>query len=107
MEITKKLESPEKIVLTVSGKLDFTARKAFQTAIKEAQTEHTQQIILDLTNVSFVDCSALGIFIRANQTLAQENIALSILAAPGRALHTLQITHLDKMIPVSSVLTAT
>ena len=103
MEVTKKMPSPGEIVLALSGRLDFTVRKTFQSAIKEAQTEETRQIVLDLTNVSFVDCSALGIFIRAYQTLAQQQIALSIMASPGRVLDTLQTTHLDKMIPVNSI----
>lgn len=103
MEITKKLASPVEIVLALSGRLDFTVRKKFQSAIKEAQTEETRQIILDLTKVSFVDCSALGIFIRTYQTLTQQQIAFSIMASPGRVLDTLQTIHLDKMIPVNSI----
>ena len=102
MDITKNYPNPEETIIAFSGKLDFTARKTFQGAIQKARVEGTHHIILDLTDVTFIDCSALGILAQAKEDLAQAQATLSLMAAPGRILNVLRLSNLDKMIPVNS-----
>ena len=77
-------------------------RQDFQAAIKDAQTEETQHVILDLTNVSFIDCAALGILVRANHELAKDQIRLSVISAPGRVFDVLQVMNLDQILSMVS-----
>ena len=102
MEITQNCPNPEETIIAFSGKLDFTARKTFQKAIQETRSEGTLHIILDLTDVTFIDCSALGILVQAKEDLAQEQATLSLKATPGRVLNILRLSNLDKMIPIIS-----
>ena len=97
MEFTIKQTNPGETVLIFSGQLNFMIRKDFQAAIKDVQTEETQQVILDLTNVSFIDCAAIGILVRAKHELAQAHITLSLIAAPGRVFNVLQTMNLGQM----------
>ncbi len=100
MEFTKKQTNPGETVLILSGKLDFMVRQDFQAAIKDAHTEETQHIILDLTNISFIDCAAIGILVRAKHEFAQAQITLSLIAAPGRVLTVLQTMNLGEMLSI-------
>ncbi len=100
MEFTKKQTNPAEIVLILSGKLDFMVRQDLQAAIKDAQTEETQHVILDLTNVSFIDCAAIGILVRAKHEFAQAKITLSLIAAPGRVFTVLQTMNLGEMLSI-------
>jgi anti-anti-sigma factor len=102
MEIIQNCPNPEETIVAFSGKLDFTARKTFQGAIQEARVEGTHHIILDLTDVTFIDCSALGILVQAKEVLAQAQVTLSLMATPGRVLNVLRLSNLDKMIPIIS-----
>lgn len=101
MEITRKDLNPGEITLTITGQLDFMVRKVFQAAIQEAQAAGTQHIILDLAKVSFIDCAAVGILVRAKQELADAQIRLSLRTAPGRVLDILKLLNVDKMLPVA------
>jgi anti-anti-sigma factor len=76
-------------------------RKDFHAAIQEAQAEGKQHIILDLAEVSFIDCAAVGILVRAKQELADAHIRLSLRTAPGRVLDVLKLLNVDKMLPVA------
>lgn len=100
MEITKQSLNPGETTLILSGQLDFMVRKDFQAALQNAQAKGTQHVILDLTQVSFVDCAALGILVRAKQKLVKAQITLSILTSPGRVFDILQIMNLDKILSV-------
>jgi len=102
MEMIQHCPNPEETIIAFSGKLDFTARKPFQGAIQEAHIKGTPHIILDLTDVTFIDCSALGILVQAKEDFAQAQATLSLMAAPGRVLNVLRLSNLDKMIPIIS-----
>ena len=100
MEYTKKQTNPGETILILSGQLDFIVRKDFQAAIKNAQIEETQQVVFDLTHVSFIDCAAVGILVRGKHELAQAQITLSLIAAPGRGLTVLQAMNLGEMLSI-------
>jgi len=101
MEITRKGLNPGEITLIITGQLDFMVRKDFQAAIQEAQAEGTTHIIMDFSQVSFIDCAAVGILVRAKQELADAQIRLSLRTAPGRVFDVLKLLHVDKMLPVA------
>ncbi len=98
MEFTKKQTKPGEIVLILSGQLDFMVRKDFQAAIQDAQIEATQHVIMDLTDVSFIDCAAVGILVRTKHELAKAEIRLSLISAPGRVFDVLQAMNLDQIL---------
>jgi len=55
MEITRTDRNPGEITLSITGQLDFMVRKDFQVAIQESQAEGPTHLILDLSQVSFID----------------------------------------------------
>ena len=102
MEITRTDLPPGEITLTITGQLDFMVRKDFQAAIQEALASGPTRLIFDLSQVSFIDCAAVGILVRAKQELAEAQIKLSLRTAPGRVFEVLKLLNVDKMLPVTS-----
>ena len=85
----------------MSGRLNFIVRKELQGALQDAATGGTQHVILDLTDISFIDCAAMGILVKSKQDLATADITLSLIAAPGRALDVLHTMNIDKMMTIT------
>ncbi len=102
MEINKTQTKPEETVLSLSGRLDFMVRKELQSALQNTQAEGAKYVLLDLTEVSFIDCAALGILVQTKQELADAQITLSLIAVPGRVLDVLHTMNIDKMMPITS-----
>ncbi len=102
MEINKTQTKPGETVLSLSGRLDFIVRRELQSALQNSQTEGTKDVLLDLTNVTFVDCAALGILVKSKQELADAHITLSIIAAPGSVFDVLHTMNIDKMMTITS-----
>ncbi len=102
MEIKKTQTNPEETVLILSGRLDFMVRRELQSALQNTQTEGTKDVLLDLTDVSFIDCAALGILVRTKQELADAHITLSLIASPGRVFDVLYTMNIDKMMTITS-----
>ncbi len=100
IEIIKKQPTPDEMTLTLIGQLNFMVRKDFQAALKNISSEGVEQIILDLTQVSSIDCTALGILIKAKQELGETQIRLSLLTSPGRVFEILKTLDLEKMFPL-------
>lgn len=101
MEISKKQANSGEIVLIMSGQLNFIVRKQLQIALQDAATGGTQHVIIDLTDVSFIDCAAMGILAQTHQELADAHITLSVIAAPGRVMDVLYMMNLDKMMTIT------
>ncbi|MGB0911454.1 MAG: STAS domain-containing protein [Nitrospirales bacterium] len=66
------------VVLALSGRLDFTSRHDFQSAIQQAKETGSQLIVLNMKDVSFIDSAALGMLMVAFKDLQQSKIRLVI-----------------------------
>ena len=90
-------------ILTLSGRLDIHARKPFQMAMKNIHSVGCQYLTLDLSRVTFIDSSAIGLLILANRTLNQTHTKLSLLVSPGVILDSLKLMNIDKLMPIRSL----
>ncbi len=102
MELKKTQTKPEEAMLIFSGRLDFLVRRELQSVLQSSQTEGIKSVLLDLTEVTFIDCAALGILVKAKQELAESQITLSLIASPGRVFDVLHTMNIDKMMIITS-----
>ncbi|QEV03270.1 STAS domain-containing protein [Streptomyces viridifaciens] len=51
-------------VVTACGEIDFDTAPHLQRELSRALVEH-QEVVLDLSEVTFMDCSGLGVLVRA------------------------------------------
>ncbi len=98
-------------VLALSGEIDMATEHNFQEAVTEALvTQPHGRVVLDCTDLRFIDSSGLRVLIRAHKTAKEHQVLLAIAAPIHRVLQTLRVTSLDTRIPifdtVSEALTA-
>jgi anti-anti-sigma factor len=71
-------------VLTLHGALDIWTQQAFVTAL-DAVDDNAERVVLDLTDLSFMDARSIGIIHRA-RTLAEQRGHELLLRSPSRRL---------------------
>ena len=101
MQVNEKVNA-DTVVLKLTGKMDFQARKTFQTAIVHAKGSHPKQIIVNFSNVSFVDSAGLGLLLLSHKQLSKEGIALSLERIYGYVGDVLRLANIEKIIPITA-----
>jgi anti-sigma B factor antagonist len=86
-------------VVRLAGELDLYNANAVREALFEAASGGPDRIVVDLSEVEFLDSTTLGVLIEARTKLANRNAFL--LAAPGlETRRALQISGLDRHFAV-------
>jgi anti-sigma B factor antagonist len=87
------------VVIHLVGELDLYNAPQVRAALLELCSEQPERLVVDLSEVDFVDSTALGVLIEARTTLADRQTFL--LAAPGLETHrALAISGLDQHLAV-------
>ena len=86
-------------VIRLGGELDLYNADAVREALFTACNDGPERIVVDLSEVEFMDSTALGVLIEARTKLANRNSFM--LAAPGvETKRALQISGLDRHFSV-------
>jgi anti-sigma B factor antagonist len=87
------------VVVRLGGELDLYNAPKVREALLEAAKQGPQRLVLDLSEVEFIDSTALGALIEARASLPDRRGLL--LAAPGlETRRALQVSGLDRHLPV-------
>src|SRR5436190_20769469 len=87
------------LVVRLAGELDLYNATPVREALFEASANGATRIVVDLSQVDFIDSTALGVLIEARTKLSNRNAFL--LAAPGlETRRALQISGLDRHFTV-------
>ena len=99
------VRSDNSIVVRLAGELDLYNAAAVREALLECCGESPERLIVDLSEVKFIDSTALGVLIEARTRLANRRAFL--LAAPGlETRRALEISGLDRHFTVHETLDA-
>ncbi|MET9914327.1 STAS domain-containing protein [Streptomyces sp. NPDC006476] len=82
------------LVLSLTGEIDHDTGLVLRQALSSGDT----RIVVDLSQVTFLDSTGINILIAAHNTLAQAGGWLRLAAATGPVLRTLQIVGVDAVI---------
>lgn len=86
-------------VVRLAGELDLYNADAVREALFKAASDGPDRLVVDLSQVEFIDSTALGVLIEARTKL--ENRKAFLLAAPGlETRRALQISGLDRHFTV-------
>jgi len=86
-------------VVRLAGELDLYNAHAVREALLTATEESPDRLVVDLSDVSFIDSTALGVLIEARSRMS--NRRAFILAAPGlETKRALEVSGLDKHFAV-------
>lgn len=72
-------------VIASEGELDISSVGAFRNALSEAARGGADRLVIDLSEVSFIDSSGLGALVDAQNRLRRDNRQLVVVAPAGTA----------------------
>jgi anti-sigma B factor antagonist len=98
--VTRIVEEPDVAVFAVSGELDISNGRDLKTEIWSVLDAGALRIVLDLTETTFLDSTAIGIIIAANKRLRPIGGSLAIVNVADSIARTFAITGLDEMLLV-------
>src|SRR5437763_179186 len=86
------------VVVRLGGELDLYNADEVRKALTEAIDDGAERIVVDMSEVDFVDSTALGVLIEARSKIGRDGI---LLAAPQvETRRTLEVSGLDRHLPV-------
>jgi anti-sigma B factor antagonist len=86
------------MVVRLAGELDLYNAEDVRGALAQALGADPTRIVVDLSEVQFVDSTALGVLIEARSKLGRGDLRLAGLRLETR--RTLQVSGLDRHLPV-------
>jgi anti-sigma B factor antagonist len=86
------------VVLHLAGELDLYNADELRSALDAALAQDPSRIVIEMSEVEFIDSTALGVLIEARSKLGRSTL---LLAAPQlETRRTLQVSGLDRHLPV-------
>ena len=87
-------------VVAVRGEIDLFTAPELKSALGEALESGHTRIVVDLTNTTFLDSTALGVLIGAVKRLRSRDGALAIVNVDENIAKTFEITGLDQIFTI-------
>ena len=88
------------LVFMLTGQLDFQARQLFNHAIEKAISTPVKHLILNFSQVSFINSAGLGLLMLAHNKLEKADIRLSLEVPDGFVREVMSLTNLGQKIPI-------
>lgn len=104
MRIKTKLLSPIQAILTPNGRMDIESSPVVQLAIMDAWNKGAKSIIIDLSEVDFMDSSGLSALVSGMKTLRKTGGRLCICNANAQIRTAMRLTMLDRVFPIFDTL---
>jgi anti-sigma B factor antagonist len=76
---------PEPHVIAPTGELDITASRALAPQLNAAAGDVNAQLVIDLSEVTFVDSTGLGAIVQTHRRLSRQGRVMAIVAPKGSA----------------------
>jgi anti-sigma B factor antagonist len=88
------------VVLAIVGEIDMATAPEVARAI-DSEHDRAERVVVDLSEVTFLDSSALNALVRCQRDLAREDVAFRIVSPSDRAVRNVfEITHLTEPLSV-------
>lgn len=97
-----RTEEDSALVYRVSGEVDTLTAPELDRAlggIYDSAT-HVSHVVLDLTEVPFLSSAGLSVLVEHHGRCARDGITLAVVATHRATLRAIQITALDRIIPL-------
>jgi len=93
----------DRAVLSVRGELDLYTAPALRDRVAAAAGEGVRRLVIDLSDVPFMDSSGLGVIVGCLKRIRESGGDLALVTTPGSPpSKLLSLTGLDRAIPTFS-----
>ncbi len=93
-------------VVAVSGEVDIYSAPQLDAVLSELIAAGQVALVVDLTEVGFLDSTGLGVLVKALKRCREANGSVAVVTQGERVLRVFAITGLDAVIPVHPTLAA-
>jgi len=90
-------QSPGQVIMTLKGPLILNNVFSFQDAVR---AEKSPVVILDLSNVSYMDSAGLGLILNAHVSRSNSGRRLALVAVPDRVLTMIRVARVDQVLSI-------
>lgn len=87
------------VVVNVTGEVDAHTADQVRSAI-EAGIAPGARLLVDLSGVSFLDSTGLGVFVTVLKHLREQDGSLDLVVTSPRVMKVFELTGLDVLIPI-------
>ena len=87
-------------VVHVAGEVDVTSAAILRDALEALIADGRRRLTLDLTEVTFMDSTGLGIVVGRLKRLARHGGTMTVAAAHERVVRVFTITGLDQLLEI-------
>ena len=91
-------------MLNFTGQLDAYSEKQFTKFINEALSSNQLSVVIDLSNIDFIDSSGLGAMVQAAKKCTQSKRAFNVVGNP-RVIQTINLVSLEEFLHLAPDLT--
>ena len=91
-----------RIVVHVAGEVDLANAPELDAQLATVMSDSPSQHVVDLTDVTFMDSTGLGVLVRALKRSRELEIRLDLIVTNERVLKVFGITGLDTVLPIHS-----
>ena len=99
MKLTHELHN-KKATLRLEGNFTYTQRKPFQEMLKTICTDQVEEVVIDLSQVAFLDSAALGLLMISHRQVEAERRKLSLAYPQPTVRQIIELANLHKTIPM-------
>jgi anti-anti-sigma factor len=90
-------------VITVGGELDIMTAPPLEAFVRQVRRPG-DQVVFDLTDMTFMDCSGLRVLMRVHREARQDGSTVRLAAPRPVPARIIEITNIDTRIPVHATL---
>ena len=88
----------ELALVSVSGEIDLYTAEQVRNGIDEADAVGADTVVLDLSESSFIDSTALGVLVQETKRLEGRGHSLVLVTNDPRTRRVLEVTGLDRVL---------
>lgn len=86
--------------LTPSGELDIATAPQLEQEVRSLLSRAVGRVVIDLSRLTFIDSSALGLFIALNERSAKEGWKLALVRPTGQVRAVFETTGAEESLPL-------
>ena len=99
LNIQKKRIEPDIIVIELEGKICLgNSAKELEWAVAELQKANEKKVIFDLSGVTMMDSTGIGIVAMCSGKMKKAGGELKVAGAKGMVEETLKLTHMEAIV---------
>jgi anti-sigma B factor antagonist len=96
----ERLATRGRVLVAPIGELDLATAGPLQDLLIELTADEPDVLVIDLSQLSFMDCSGLRVLLETQQRARQTDLALSVVCGPGQVRRLLALSDADQSLDI-------